>query len=127
MTKVEAVKTEKQEGPRRSNRLSVKKRKYVVDKMKEEVEQERKRAVRGSKKMVNRLTSEYRRKIFEALRKKEFDAEEAVKVIVGIRETFKKGIKALDSERESQSTVPLSPKKEASDEPMSEEPTPLEV
>lgn len=118
-TKKTPVKVEKKkaESPRRSNRLSVKKRKFVVSKMKEEVENERKRAVRGTKKTVNKLTSEYRRQVFETMRKKDMDSENAVKTLIGIREKFKNGIKAVDMERESLSTVPLSPVREEASTP----------
>lgn len=87
-------------------RLSVKKRKFVVDTMRKEILKERTRAARGTKKMINRLASEYRKSIFNAVKEARTTEKELIDHIVAIRDKFKSGLKDID-ERDTVKFQPL--------------------
>lgn len=111
MSKVKAAPA-KRSTIKREPRLSVKKRKFVVSKMKEEIARERQRAARGTKKLINRLTSNYRKDVFKTLRNKEVGAEEMVKAIIDIRQSFKNGVGTVIRDAENRDRVLLSPERE---------------
>lgn len=77
-------------------RLSVKKRKFVVDTMRKEIMKEKMGAARGTKKMVNKLAADYRKSIFDAVKKTGADEKVLVDHIISIRNNFKSGLKAID-------------------------------
>ena len=107
---ITTVKPEKKE---RVPRLSVKKRKYVIAKMKDEIQSERQRAQRGTKRMINRLAATYRKKIYEALRDKSVSEKDMVSAILSIRDSFKTGLKSVE-DRDKLALPPLR------DEPVSD-------
>jgi hypothetical protein len=82
-------------GAARPSRLTIKQRKYVVGKMKELVDRERSNAVRGTKKLINKLTSDYKRDTYAAVNAR-VGKDEMTEKIMNAYNKFKSGIKSVD-------------------------------
>jgi len=98
----------------RTRRLPVKKRQFVIRTMKSEVAREKRRAVRGTKNMVNSLASNYRNEIYKAVKMSSPEADDIVKAVVEIRRRFKDGLKKIDN----RDKIDLEPLRDDEDEDM---------